>query len=116
MVDKTQELKMLRHQKKKTGELEFMKNLWVKLFGGIDEFGKCEECGKWIKFSPFHMAHINSKGARPDLRTTEDNILILCSDHHTQMDAQFEGKTRNDLKILPKIKSIIQKYKSWNLK
>ena len=111
MIDKTQE-RIWKNHRRKTGELDFMKKVWVKLFGDVDEFGKCEECGRWIKFDPFHIAHINSKGARPDLRTTEDNVLILCSDHHTQMDSKFEGKTRNDLKILPKINSIILKYKN----
>ncbi len=98
--------------KKRTNELDFMKSLWAKLFGSLDAVGQCEECGRSILFNPMHMAHINSKGARPDLRTTEDNILVLCYDHHTQMDAQFEGKTRRDLRVFPKIEEIILKYKS----
>lgn len=99
---------------KKEREIDFMRRVWTERFG---EIGYCEECAlhgitNYIPFAPYHIAHINSKGARPDLRTTDDNVLFLCKNHHNQMDAKFEGKTREDLLIFPRIEEILNKYKT----
>lgn len=98
---------------KKEREIDFMKRVWAAKFG---ETGYCEECllqGKRtpINFSPYHIAHINSKGARPDLRTVDDNVLFLCKNHHNQMDAKFEGKTREDLSM-----NVGQKWQHFGIK
>lgn len=102
----------------KEREIDFMKRVWAAKFGG--ELGYCEECELQgihtpIMFAPYHVCHINSKGARPDLRTTDDNVLFNCKNHHDQMDSKFEGKTREDLLIFPRIEEILNKYKKLKL-
>ncbi len=95
-------------RKKKTGELNFMKSVWANKYGSLDVFGQCQECRINIPFSPYHVCHVLSKGSRPDLRLNEDNIIILCSEHHDQLDA---GKYPERMLIAPIIAKIKQKFK-----
>lgn len=93
---------------KKTGELDFMKKIWSIKFGSIEDNGRCEECDIPIKFAPAHCCHILSKGSRPDLRLVEENIVILCFNHHQQLD--FGDK--KSLKIWDRLEATILNFKN----
>ena len=72
-----------RHQKrpqkksKPSGELEVFKEIW-------DERHHVSELsGKPLgKFNVCYFSHIISKGSRPDLRGSKENIMLMTFDEH----------------------------------
>jgi predicted restriction endonuclease len=97
-----------RHKEKKSAEREAMNQFWD---SKADELGRCycqeclligrsrEESSLGDEMNPFNVAHIISKGANPKYQADTRNFLLLCANHHQQFDAQFEGKTRQDMKV-----------------
>lgn len=62
---------------------------------------ECKECWKNLgeTMSRYFMAHILSKGSYPSFRHDKRNIVLLCIDHHNQLDGKFEGKTKDNMII-----------------
>lgn len=60
----------------------------------------CTECGCYLpnwnqgKVNKMYFAHILSKGAFPKFRRNKDNIILLCADHHSQLDHGDKTKMR----------------------
>lgn len=69
----------------------------------------CEECGKNLgeQMQPYFMAHVMSKGADTARRADKDNIIILCMEHHNQLDSG----AKSEMKIFEKVEKILQKMK-----
>lgn len=69
----------------------------------------CEECGKNLgqEMQPYFMAHVLSKGADVARRADKDNIIILCMEHHDELD----GGAKSEMKIFKKVETILQKMK-----
>ena len=59
----------------------------------------------------YFMAHIWSKGSNNHFRHDPRNIVILCPNHHNQLDAKQDGKTRHDMTIWPHLEDIITQLK-----
>lgn len=74
---------------------------------------RCEECGQGLGdiMSRYFMAHILSKGSYPAFRHDPRNIVILCPDHHNQLDGKFEGKTKDDMRIAEGLEEIREELK-----
>lgn len=68
----------------------------------------CEECGIFLTEPRRHnFAHILPKSHYPAFRHNPENIVLLCLEHHTQLDA---GKKYN-LRIWPQLEVTIQTLK-----
>jgi len=94
--------KIDRTKRKETGELEFMKMVWEA------SAHNCQECGVYLpEFSPYYMAHILSKGAAPEHRLNPSNIIILCVEHHNQLD----GGDKTKMKIFKMVMNTIMSLK-----
>lgn len=94
-----------KKERKKTGELEFMKSFYSK------SKKVCEECGTHItEFNPVNISHILSKGAYPKFRLEPKNVNLLCLDHHRQWefgDRKIMSIYKKNIKI---IMELINKY------
>lgn len=113
-----------KYKKQKEAEREAMKEFWN---DKADELGicYCQEClllnagsgnahviaSLGAEFNPFNVAHIISKGANKKFQSDKRNFILLCANHHTQFDAQFEGKTRRDMLIFAQTEAIRIKLK-----
>ena len=86
-----------------SSQKELFKRVWQK------RKHKCYVCKKNLGYEPktFYFAHILSKGAYPRYKFLEDNIVLLCREHHYQFD--FQG-TKDD-KLFDKLNYKKQKLK-----
>lgn len=82
----------------------FYKNIWQKN-EDFDGYCYCEECGLPLEYSASFVSHNLSRGAHPEpfFRWNENNVSILCIDHHRQ----WEVGNRKEMKIYPAKKSIM---------
>lgn len=101
-----------KHKEKKDAEYTAMRVRWKELqmmFGDVF----CMECYKPLgdEMQPMYMAHVLSKGSFPSFRCDLRNIVPMCMEHHTMMDAQVDGKTRKDMRVYPELKEIEDKLK-----
>lgn len=105
--------------KREGKEIAMMRLIWEnrKTDMGNFEFCKCECTGVMItKFNPMNFAHVVSKGALVAAKLDPQNIVVVLDWVHTQMDAQYEGKTREDFatshpKFYDKLQNISLKMK-----
>jgi hypothetical protein len=101
-----------KHKVAKEAEYVAMRAKWKEVEsrdGGV----YCMECGKPLgeEMQPMFMAHVLSKGSYPSFRCDLRNIVPMCMEHHTMMDAQVDGKTRKDMRVYPELKEIEDKLK-----
>ncbi len=57
---------------------------------------RCEECNLPLgeTWDPYFVAHIVTKNAGPEVRFDERNHVILCRDHHDQLDKGEKTKMK----------------------
>lgn len=95
----------------KTGELEFMKEMWLKMPHS------CFICNKpLVIFSPKYMAHILPKSTYPELCLNEMNMVIMCGIHHPQWDQERHtiDPTELNWRTLIQLDSLLKQYnKDW---
>jgi hypothetical protein len=76
-------VKEYTYKRKVTGEMALFTAIW-KVRRHI-----CSVCGKVLSepLKPHYFAHILSKGAFPSYRLFDQNIALMCEDHHNQYDS-----------------------------
>lgn len=70
----------------------------------------CAECGRDLgdQISKYFMAHIWGKGANANVfRWDKRNIVLLCPDHHNQLDCS----DKTEMKIYPMVEETIMMLK-----
>jgi len=74
-------------------DAKFYKYIWKKKedFAG---YCYCEECGLPLTYSATFISHNKSRGAHPELRWDENNVSILCFDHHRQWEVGDRKKMK----------------------
>lgn len=72
-----------RKPRKPKGELEFFYVIWKK------RKHNCVVCGAILyEFNIAQFAHLLPKGRYPELRLVEENVVIMCFEHHYIFDHQ----------------------------
>ncbi len=90
--------KKISKKKEPTGELELFKEIWE------ERHHICEECSVMLpEFNVAYFAHILGKGASPRNRLNKNNIVLLCLEHHTQLDFGDKKKMKIFKKLLERI-------------
>lgn len=85
--DKTrQTLKNRKEQRKDYGE-------FYSRYVQIANKSRCEECGCKLQGSSTEVAHILSKSVSPEVATDDDNIVLLCSEHHAMFDSSLSKRS-----------------------
>ena len=105
-------VKTKRHKENKDAEYVAMRAKWREI-QMVKGSVTCMECGKPLgdEMQPMNMAHVLSKGSYPSFRCDLRNLVPMCMEHHTMMDAQVDGKTRKDMRVYPELKMIEDKLK-----
>lgn len=73
--------------RKPTGEL----NLFKKIYDKLD--GKSQLTGNWLRFNVCNFVHVLSKGAAPNMRLHEDNIVHAEFEFHFMYDNASKERT-----------------------
>lgn len=76
-----------------------------------NEMGECQcaECGCNLgsTFNPYNLAHVLGKGANKAMQSNIDNFILLCADHHHQLD----NGVASGMKIYSEVQEIKRKLK-----
>ncbi len=62
---------------------------------------RCAVCKKWLPYAGWHLYHIASRGAHPELRKDPNNLMPLCAVCHTKVHTGFFPRARLELNRRP---------------